>query len=172
MDIFNEIKIRAEKFEDNNDKYGLNYLIGVDQDDDQVTEIDGHNSYCDDCIDKVVDEYQLKLKQSPNELDYGCSEERFKDVIKILMTEESCPERDDFCYCDNCGNLISTVGVLHTFSQEIDHWLDDDVSVDLNELEDRDCFILNELIENAVSDWPELISKLKRKIELENVSVV
>lgn len=167
-EILSKIKIRAKNFEDNNDKYGLHYLIGADDNDNQVTEVDGHNSYCDDCINEVVTEYNNKLKNSPNKIGYGCSEETFKYVVKILMTEESSPERDDFCYCDNCGRLISTVGVLHTFSQEIEHWLDADTSVNFNELEDQDCFIINELIENAIDEYPELIKNLKTKIKLEN----
>lgn len=168
MEIFNIIKHRAEKFETENNKYNLHYLIGVDEHNNQVTEINGDNSYCNDCVDEVLKEYNKKLKETPYELDFNCTDEEFNNVKEILITEEGSPEKDDFCICENCHRLISTVNVLHTFTQEIDHWLESDVSIDLNDLKDEDCFILNELIENA--DYPELISQLKNKIKSDNQS--
>lgn len=163
MDALSKIKDRAVRFEHKNNKYGLHYLIGVDKNDDQITEIDGYNHYCDDCIDSVFNEYTEKIKHSPDEIEFS-RPDMIEEIVRVQLIEEGSAERDDFCYCDNCGKLISTVGVLHTFTQEIEHWLSDDVSVDINCLTDTECFILNNLIDNASEKYPDLISDLKQKI--------
>lgn len=158
------IEILKEKCIDFRGEY-LCYLIGLDEDGDQICEIDGSESYCPNCIKKVVSEYNEKLARDydifRNNHDFNGCEDK---VCKVDYATESNPEKDDFCICDKCGCEID-VGVLFTFSQEIDHWLDADIN--LNDISDQDAYRLYMCIESedAKEKHPELTIKLREKIE-------
>ena len=75
-----------------------------------------------------------------------------------MLWEEYNPESDDFVRCENCGHLIET-GVLHTYTGEIDYWLSDEVSLEIDKLSNINCYIISELIKNHPQT--ELVGKLK-----------
>ena len=166
MEPLKEITERAKKFEENGLKYGLFYLIAVDKEEDQVCEVDGEYSYCEDCIEEVVKEYNDKLKTGKTEdFEFNCYDEEIPLIQKIMFIEESSPERDDFLYCEKCGDLIYT-SVLNTLPQELEYWLDEEVSVNLADLKNYECYIIKELFD--CKKHPELLSQLREKIQTQN----
>ena len=121
------------------------------------------NDYINVCTS--VNAFNKKLKNNREELDINCDDSDYKNVKKIVMRCESSPERDDFLNCDNCGSLI-LVGVLHSYIQEIEHYLSDGENLHIKHLSNDDCYRIHELIQCA--DYPELIEKLKLKIIEQN----
>lgn len=143
----------------------LHYLIGTDERECQVCEIDGSESYCSDCIGKIVKERNEELKR----IGY----EKFKDIHdcnssskfkEIASSVESSPEKDDFELCENCGCEID-VAVLFTFDQEIEHWIDQDI--DIHNISDQDAYRIYECITSldAIEKHPKSVDRLKTKIE-------
>lgn len=142
----------------------LHYLIGIDEREDQVCEIDGSESYCSSCIDMIVDDRNKELKRIgynkfQNIHDCNSSEE-FK---QISYSTESSPEKDDFELCENCGREID-VAVLFTFDQEIEHWIDQDIDID--NISDQDAYRIYECITSldAIEKHPKSVEKLKQKL--------
>lgn len=119
MKAFDVIKNKGEHFRGSN----LHYLIGVDWYGGQVCEVDGSESYCSDCIEKIVSERNQDLKRmrcfSFSKVHDCSSDQEFEE---IGYSTEYSPVRDDFEICENCGAEID-VRVLFTFSQELDHWI-------------------------------------------------
>lgn len=142
----------------------LHYLIGEDEFENQVCEIDGSESYCSDCIDKIVKERNKELKRIGYERFYkthDCSSQSgFKNVS---YSTESSPKKDDFELCENCACEIK-VSVLFTFDQEIEHWIDQDI--DLEIISDQDAYRIYECITSldAIQKHPKSVKKLKEKI--------
>lgn len=142
----------------------LHYLIGIDEREDQVCEIDGYESYCSDCIDKIVKERNEELKRIGYEQFYkshDCSSS--EEFRQISYSTESSPEKDDFELCENCGCEID-VAVLFTFDQEIEHWVDQDIDID--NISDQDAYRIYECITSldAIEKHPKSVEKLKQKI--------
>lgn len=143
----------------------LHYLIGIDEREDQVCEIDGSESYCSSCIDMIVDDRNKELKRIGYNKFYNThdcnSSEEFK---QISYSTESMPEKDDFELCENCGREID-VAVLFTFDQEIEHWIDQDI--DLENISDQDAYRIYECITSldAIEKHPKSVEKLKRKLQ-------
>ena len=100
--------------------------------------------------------------------EFDCSRE---DIVftEIGCSEESCPESDDFEICYNCGKSIHT-SVLHTFDQELEHYLSEDQILKVPDLSNCDCFRINELInsEDSIERHPKLVEKLKLKLKEQN----
>lgn len=163
--IFKWIEDKHDKFYENELKSDLYYAVALDKNDDQIGEVFGHCSYCENCKDEAKKEFNKKLKKNREELDINCDDSDYKNVKKIVMRCESSPERDDFLNCDNCGSLI-LVGVLHSYTQEIEHYLSDGENLHIKHLSNDDCYRIHELIQCA--DYPELIEKLKLKIIEQN----
>lgn len=142
----------------------LHYLIGEDEYENQVCEIDGSESYCSECIDKIVNKRNKELKQLGYKEFYknhDCSSsEKF---IQVSYSTESCPEKDDFELCENCSSEIN-VSVLFTFNQEIEHWIDQDIDID--NISDQDAYRIYECLTSldAVKKHPKSVEKLKQKI--------
>nr|DAL15370.1 MAG TPA_asm: hypothetical protein [Caudoviricetes sp.] len=142
----------------------LHYLIGIDESEYQVCEIDGSESYCSDCIDKIVKERNEELKRIGYDEFYNThdcsSSEEFK---QISYSTEFSPERDDFELCENCGCEIY-VAVLFTFDQEIEYWIDQDI--DLENISDQDAYRIYECITSfdAIQKHPKSVEKLKQKL--------
>lgn len=142
----------------------LHYLIGIDEREYQVCEIDGSESYCSDCIDKIVQERNEELKRIGYEQFYkthDCnSSEEFR---QISYSTESMPEKDDFELCENCGCEID-VAVLFTFDQEIEHWIDQEIEID--NISDQDAYRIYECITSldAIEKHPKSVQRLKDKI--------
>jgi len=62
------------------------------------------------------------------------------------MICERSPERDDFETCDECCEMISTV-VIHTLTQEIDHYLGENLKI--SELTNSDCYHIKKILEDS-----------------------
>lgn len=163
--VFKWIEKKHDEFYENELKMDLWYVVALNKNDDQLGEVFGHCSYCEDCKDEAKKEFNKILKKNREKLDINCDDSDYKNVKKIVMRCESSPERDDFLICDNCGSLI-LVGVLHTYSQEIEHYLSDGKNLHIKHLSNDDCYRIHELIQDA--DYPELIKKLKQKIIKQN----
>lgn len=120
MNAFDIIESKGQYFNGSS----LHYLIGLDENDSQVCEIDGE-SYCSTCIDKVVAERNEELKRigySSFINTHDCSSDEV--FVKVGYATESSPEKDDFEFCENCGAEID-VGVLFTYSDEIEYWIEE-----------------------------------------------
>jgi hypothetical protein len=161
---------KASEHEEKEMCWSLNYLLGFDKDGDSC-EINGSESYCDDCISEKVNEIQNLLQEKGSKHiheEFDCSR---SDVVfvEIGYSEESSPESDDFETCYDCGKSIHT-GVLHTFDQELEHYLSDSENLKIFDLSNCDCFRINELItnEDSIERHPDLVKKLKLKLKEQN----
>lgn len=163
--IFKYIEEKYNKFYKNELKQYLYYAVALDKNDDILGEVCGYDSYCEDCKEKARKKFNKLRRENVNQLDINCDESDYKNVKKIVMHCEYSPERSDFTNCEICGSLIN-VGVLHTFSQEIEHYLSDDINLHIKYLSDDDCYRIYLLIEE--SSYHELIEKLKDKIINQN----
>ena len=104
------------------------YLIGVDEYGDELMEIDGYMAYCPDCAQKRADELTEELKKVGFETfrkQHDCSTDD-EDLARVDYIREFLPEDDDFAGCQHCGKELER-DILFTFSQEIDHWLDEKI---------------------------------------------
>lgn len=170
MNYFEILEKKASEHEEKEMCWQLNYIVGFDEDGDSC-EINGSESYCDDCISKKIEETQKLLEEKGSKhihKEFDCSRE---DVVftKIGYSEESYPESDDFETCYNCGKSIHT-GVLHTFDQELEHYLNEDQILKVYDLSNCDCYRINELInsKDSIERHPELVEKLKLKLKKQN----
>lgn len=163
--IFKYIEEKHNKFSENELKQDLNYAVALDKNNDILGEVNGYESYCEDCKEKARKNFNKLRRDNVNQLDINCDDSDYKNVKKIVMHSESSPEKDDFTNCEMCGSLIN-VGVLHTLSQEIEHYLSDDINLHIKHLSDDDCYRIHLLIED--SSYHELIEKLKDKIINQN----
>lgn len=157
----NALKIIKEKG-DNFNGEKLCYLIGKCKG-RFVGEINGSDSYCPKCIDSIIKGMQDKLDKigfKEFQKIYDCPESL---IDEIGYGVESMPESDDFCTCENCECELQ-VGVLFTFSQEIDHWIEQAKSnnIDLNALSDSDAYRINGCItsEDALEKHPKEVKEL------------
>lgn len=165
MKAFDIIKGKGDGFEGSD----LNYLIGVDSCGDHVCEINGSESYCSECIDKIVSEMNeelIRIGFDAFSKVHDCSTD--SEFCEVSYSTESLPERDDFESCQSCGCEID-VGVLFTFSQEIDHWIEElrDNIFDINAISDRDAYRIYTCItsEDALERHPKEVQKLKELID-------
>ena len=170
MNYFEILEQKASEHEEKEMCWSLHYLVGFDEDGDSC-EINGSESYCDDCISEKIDEIQKLLEEKGSKhihKEFDCSRE---DIVftEIGCSEESCPESDDFEICYNCGKSIHT-SVLHTFDQELEHYLSEDQILKVPDLSNCDCFRINELInsEDSIERHPKLVEKLKLKLKEQN----
>lgn len=144
-------------------KQGLYYAVALDKNNNYLGEILTGDSYCKDCIIEAKEVLNKILKDNPNEFYFTGN---INEVDKIVLWEEYSPESDDFVRCENCDDLIET-GVLHTYTGEIDYWLSDEVSLEIDKLSNINCYIISELIKNHPQ--AELIDKLKEKLQKHNL---
>jgi hypothetical protein len=165
MKAFDIIKNKGEYFQGSS----LHYLIGVDGCGDQVCEVDGSESYCSDCIEKIVSERNEELKKkgySSFSKVHDCSGDQ--EFEEIRYSTEYSPEDDDFELCENCGAEID-VGVLFTFSQEIDHWIGEisDNLFDIDVISDQDAYRIYTCLTSldALEKHPNKVQKLRNLID-------
>lgn len=170
MNYLELLQSKASEHEEKEMCWSLNYLVGYDKHGD-FCEINGSESFCDDCISEKVNEIQKLLEEKGSKHiheEFDCSR---SDIVftEIGYSVESCPESDDFESCCDCGKSIHT-GVLHTNYQEFEYYLDDDKNLKIFDLSNLDCFIINELItsEDALERHPELVEKLNLKLKNQN----
>jgi hypothetical protein len=173
MNYLEILQQKSSEHEENEMCWSKNYLVGFDADGNSC-EINGNESYCDDCISDKVNEIQLLLDTNGSEYihsEFDCS---WSDIVftKIGYSEEGSPESDDFETCEDCGKSIHT-GVLHTLDQEFQHYLEDSTSLKLDDLTNCDCFRINDLItsDDAIERHPELVEKLKQKLSEQNTKI-
>ncbi|MGK6342896.1 hypothetical protein ACMGDK_11690 [Chryseobacterium sp. DT-3] len=162
--IFKYIEEKHDEFYQKEIKMDLYYAMALDKDGEHLGEVNGHESYCEDCREKARKYFNKMLRKNRSELDINCSDEYVKLAKEIVMFCEGSPERDDFLNCEECGSLIS-VGVLHTFDQEIDHYLSEDTNLHIKHLTNDDCYRIHELFD---SRYTEKIELLKQKIIKQN----
>ena len=165
--IFKYIEEKHDKFYETELKEDLYYAVALDKNDDILGEVCGYESYCEDCKEKARKNFNKLRRENVNQLDINCDDSDYKNVKKIVMHSEFSPEKDDFTNCEMCGSLIN-VGVLHTFSQEIEHYLSEDKNLHIKHLKNDDFYRLHLLIEEANDKYPDLIEKLKLKIIQQN----
>ena len=165
--VFKYIEEKHNKFYENELKQDLNYAVALDKNNDILGEVNGHESYCEDCKEKARKKFNRLRREDINLLDINCDESDYKNVKIIVMHSESSPEKDDFTNCEMCGSLIN-VDVLHAYSQEIEHYLSEDKNLHIKHLKNDDFYRLHLLIEEANDKYPDLIEKLKLKIIQQN----
>lgn len=164
MKTFDKIKIKAEAIQVSN----LYYLTGVNKSGNQACEVDGSESFCSNCIKKIVSDRNDELKR----LGYAdfckihdcSSNQEFEEIGYSL---ESSPESDDFKQCENCGSEID-VSVLFTFSQEIEHWIGEIINNNLNidTISEQDSYRIYNCLtsEDAFEKHPKEVKKLRKLI--------
>ena len=165
--VFKWIEKKHDEFYENELKQDLYYAVALDKYDDILGEVRGYESYCEDCKEKARKNFNKLMRENVNLLDINCDDSDYKNVKKIVMHREHSPEKDDFTNCENCGSLIN-VGVLHAYSQEIEHYLSEDENLHIKHLKNDDFYRLHLLIEEANDKYPDLIEKLKLKIIQQN----
>lgn len=111
-DLQKAIGILSEKAAQYSPKSELWYVCYINKDELQVEE-PGDNEFCENCKEVGLDGISNLF------VDKG---HRNSAVVGVKLFMDSCPEKDDFVTCCNCGHYITT-SVLHTFSNEADHWL-------------------------------------------------
>lgn len=161
--VFEEIEMKYDEFYKNEIKLDLYYAVAYNADNDYMGEVNGYHSYCGDCKLNAYDELNNQLNEDRNELDIDIDESQYKDVEVIKMICESSPERDDFELCTGCGDMIYT-GILHTFTQEIDHYLTENLKI--SNLSNSDCYRIHEILTN--SNHHVEVAKLRLKILNDN----
>lgn len=165
MKAFDTIKNKGEHFQGST----LHYLIGVDRYGDHVCEVDGSESCCSDCIEKIVSERNEELEKigySSFSKVHDCSSDQ--EFEELRYSTEYSPERDDFEVCENCGAEID-VGVLFTFSQEIDHWIGEisDNLFDVDAISDQDAYRIYICLTSldALKNHPKEVQMLRSLID-------
>lgn len=103
------------------------YLLGKDADDFVVGEIHPGSSLCPECAQKKADKINGKIASLLGDLpalhdyllslDCNADDEEIKEIRHVYSVEESCPEYDGFCYCNECGALLDADNLL-TFPEE------------------------------------------------------
>lgn len=163
------IKQKHDKYELLGD---LHYLIGLDDDDTQICEINSDISYCEKCAIEESGILNKKLKEiglQAFKKEYGI--EYIEDLYEIGYTEEYSPERDCFEACETCCIELDC-GVLFTFSQEIDYWIGEieDGRLDLSDMSEQNAYRLYTCLtsKDALKKHPKQVSILKELILLKN----
>ena len=164
MKAFDIIKQKGEYFQGRN----LYYLKGVDRYGDQVCEVDGSESYCSECHKKIAlerNEELTRIGYAAFFKSHDCSNDQ--EFEKIGTAIESCPEYDDFMQCENCGAELE-VSVLFTFSEEIDHWINEieNNNFSIGEISEQDAYRIYSCLtsEDAFEKHHKEVKKLRRLI--------
>ena len=165
MNAFDTIKHRGENFQGSR----LYYLKGIDESGFTDCEVDGSESYCSKCIKKIVSERNEELKRIGYAAFFkahDCSnDEKFDEIGAVI---ESCPEYDDFRQCENCGAELE-VGVLFTFSQEIDYWIGEieNNNFSIGEISEQDAYRIYSCLtsEDAFEKHHKEVKKLRSLID-------
>ena len=165
MNAFDTIKHRGENFQGSR----LYYLKGIDESGFTDCEVDGSESYCSKCIKKIVSERNEELARIGYAAFFkahDCSnDEKFDEIGAVI---ESCPEYDDFRQCENCGAELE-VGVLFTFSQEIDYWIGEieNNNFSIGEISEQDAYRIYSCLtsEDAFEKHPKEVTKLRSLID-------
>lgn len=164
MKAFDIIKHKGENFQGSS----LYYLTGVDRYGDQVCEVDSCESYCAECIKKIVSERNEELKRIGYDAFckiHDCSSDQ--EFEEIDYSIETSPEYDDFKSCENCGAEID-VSVLFTFNEEIDHWIGEivDNNFCIDEMSEQDAYRIYNCLTSvdALEKHPKEVRKLRSLI--------
>ncbi|MCU7570439.1 hypothetical protein [Riemerella anatipestifer] len=151
-------------------KKHLYYLEAIGFDGERA-ELYGYYSYCEDCINDVVSDFNAELKEKGSEVFHEVNfvNSYYFKIQKIVGSQEYSPERDSFTMCEKCYELIDTQ-VLHAFShQEIEALLPN--SLKIENLSNRECYVIYELLTSdlALEKHPEEIEELKAKFHNDNI---
>ncbi len=141
----------------------LYFPVAIDRQGNEIQEIesDEQDTVCEDCYAETVRWFRAQRKAGT--FNYQCS-----DLAGIQLNEHTSPETDDFKYCGFCQEIIYT-GVLHTFSQEIDHWIEVDVDDFPRQMNfPKDAWLVHELLTSADAQQrhPDELEILAHKILL------
>ncbi len=125
------LKPYAEKF---TPKQDINYFDYYKDKDGVLISADyyGGENYCEDCVGKAKEELS-KRENLP------------KDFAEFVPMVESSPEKEGFCYCEICGEIIEA-GYLPN-EQTIYYWLNQhDWELDLKK-DHKHCYMLYIVLE-------------------------
>lgn len=122
-----------------------------------------HLDFCEDCIDNAVQETQRECDSGEFADEYGDEYDVVKPGTKITFQVETSPEKDFFCHCNKCDEVIEAGLIL--IAEEIEHW----ETLNENDLADpHACYELTEILncydEESYND--EIISLAKRIIRI------
>ena len=164
MKAFDIIKQKGDNFQGSS----LCYLTGIDRHGYQVCEVDGSESFCSNCIKKIASERNDELKRIGYfafHKKHDCSSNQ--EFEKIGYSIESSPEEDDFILCENCGTEID-VYVLFTFSQEIEHWINEieNNNFSIDNISEQDAYRIYNCLTSmdALEKHPKEVKKLRKLI--------
>lgn len=141
----------AKQYKPKND---ANWVCTLDKQ-GEVNTLEEYNSdtYCEDCIEKVIRKIRRKDVKLP------------KNFKKFTYQTETSKEGEDFCVCSECGEIIEQ-SVIFT-SQEIEYW-NTLPSNEFNEAlkNNRSCYELLELITDKFIDkkHQEAVRKIRERI--------
>ena len=123
-----------------------NVFYPVDGDLNELEDYSDHNNFCEDCYDEIL----LEIKKL--------------NASNILLCESS-PEKEDFCICDNCHEIIET---SHLFtSQEFEHFLGLTDTEFMAALEcPRSCYEMKKILEDGV--WNATKREEQMRVQLAN----
>ncbi|MRN00207.1 hypothetical protein D1Z97_03165 [Riemerella anatipestifer] len=166
MTLLDKLKEKAYGYDI---KQYLYYLEAIGFDGERA-ELYEYFSYCEDCINDVVSDFNAKLKENGSEVFYEVNfvNSYYFKIQKIVGSQEYSPERDSFTMCKKCNELIDTQ-VFHTHShQEIEALLPK--SLKIEHLSNRECYVVYELLTSdlALEKHPEEIEELKIKFHIDN----
>ncbi|MBN8824414.1 MULTISPECIES: hypothetical protein [unclassified Spirosoma] len=139
----------------------LYYPVFIDADGDQIEEVqdDEYGSLCESCVTWGLMHFAQQQKKGKYD--------DIEGLHHIQLWQESSPEHCDFVSCGHCGEYID-VSVLHTFSQEIDHWTDIVTDEDFKRQVDfpRDAWVMRELLisSDAYQNHPAELLKLANRV--------
>jgi len=130
---YDVVKILGQEFEP---LQGVYYITDID-----YKELDDYNSfdYCQNCAIEIANKENL------------------------LCLQESSPEKEGFCTCENCSKIIET-SIIWT-KQEIEHWL---TNLQKEHLKDKaTCYELMKLLEptyGAYENFPKEVTEISNRV--------
>lgn len=156
------IQEKAKRYTPKPDVY---YLVAFSKDtSDKIAE--GHLSFCGECKSKVLKYFNEKLKNKEyDDIDLNFDDiSEYEDIKELKMWEEYSSECGDFLHCANCGETLDTgyIDLMYDF----EYWLNNSISVNVENLSERDCYEIVQLLKYGKNE--NLVQELKEKIKLQN----
>lgn len=106
-------------------------------------------TYCEDCIEKAIEK-----------LNKDTSIEFPENFESFTYDTEPSKEGEDFCYCDDCGEIIHQ-SIIFT-RQEMAHWAKvTDAQFKKGLKDSRFCYELKKVLSDA--EYPKEVEKLAKK---------
>lgn len=139
-----------------------NWISYVDTNDDiRIFDCFSSEIFCEDCIDKKIEDVKKQIKKGLVKIPNGFREITYEyDSISL--------EGEDFCICDECGEIIFQ-SIIWT-CQEISHWLNlENKNWKKVKKSVRECYELMNILDpayGAVEEFPTETLKIAEKVIL------